>query len=97
MDVFWKVFSEFTEEDKRLYLKFVTGRGKLPLDIAKQNYPHTITVLGGNDATLPQAHICYNQIDLPKYTNEEVMRKRILTAVQFCGEVDTDGVRHADY
>jgi hypothetical protein len=53
--------------------------------------------MGGNNATLPQAHICYNQIDMPPYTTEEAMRKRILTAIQFCGEVDTDGVRHADY
>jgi len=79
--VFWKVFGEFSEADKRLYLKFVTGRAKMPLDIASQSYPHTVTKMGGNDSTLPQAHICYNQIDLPAYTKEEFLRKRLLTAI----------------
>jgi hypothetical protein len=69
----------------------------MPLDIANQSYQHTVTSMGGNNATLPQAHICYNQIDMPPYTTEEAMCKKLLTAIQFCGEVDTDGVRHADY
>ena len=34
-DVYWKVLSDFSEADKRLYLKFVTGRAKLPLNIEK--------------------------------------------------------------
>jgi hypothetical protein len=68
--VFWKVLTGFSEEDKRLYLKFVTGRSKMPLEIKKQSYPHTVTSMGGNNATLPQAHICYNQIDMPPYTTE---------------------------
>lgn len=33
-EVFWKILSEFSETDKQLYLKFVTGRAKMPLNIA---------------------------------------------------------------
>ena len=30
IDWFWEVLTEMEEEDKRLYLKFVNGRAKLP-------------------------------------------------------------------
>jgi len=29
---FWRVFEAFTEEEKALYLKFVWGRSRLPID-----------------------------------------------------------------
>ena len=29
---FWRVFEAFTEEEKGLYLKFVWGRSRLPID-----------------------------------------------------------------
>ena len=29
---------------------------------------------------------------MPKYTNKEIMRQRILTAIRYCGEIDTDWV-----
>ena len=30
-------------------------------------------------------------IDLPQYTKKEILRQRLLTAIRFCGEIDTDG------
>ena len=96
-EAFWEVLNEYSEADKKLYLRFVTGRAKLPLDLKAQEYQHTITSMGGNDSTLPQAHTCFNQIDLPPYTTKAAMSRRIQIAFQFCGEVDTDGGRRADY
>lgn len=29
---FWRVFEEFSEEDKRAYLKYVWGRSRMPSD-----------------------------------------------------------------
>ena len=71
------MLESYSEEDKKLYLRFVTGRSKIPLDLKAQEYKHTVTTMGGNDQTLPQAHTCFNQIDLPPYTKKEAMRKRI--------------------
>jgi hypothetical protein len=40
---FWEVMEEMEEEDKRLYLKFVNGRSKLPTNMATLRYKHQIT------------------------------------------------------
>lgn len=48
-DAFWEVLDEYSEVDKKLYLRFVTGRAKLPLDLKAQEYQHTVTSMGGND------------------------------------------------
>ena len=92
--MFWKVLEEFSEENKRLYLKFVTGKQKMSIDFGSTKDKHKVTSMGGNNATLPQSHTCFNTLDLPPYTTEEAMRKRIITAIQFCGEIDTDGRRY---
>lgn len=32
---FWRVFEEFSEEDKRAYLKYVWGRSRMPSDTSQ--------------------------------------------------------------
>jgi E3 ubiquitin-protein ligase HUWE1 len=79
-----------SEEDRQLYLRFVNGQAKLPSDLSKLNYKHTLRGRGGGDGALPEAHTCYNQIDIPEYTSKEIFRKMLLIAIRFCGEVDGD-------
>ena len=31
---------------------------------------------------LPTAHTCFNQLDLPEYPSEEIMRERLLVAIK---------------
>jgi E3 ubiquitin-protein ligase HUWE1 len=35
---------------------------------------------------LPTAHTCFNQLDLPQYPSEEVMRAKLLLAIRECSE-----------
>ena len=35
---------------------------------------------------LPTAHTCFNQLDLPEYPTEEIMRDKILLAIRECSE-----------
>ena len=39
---FWRVLSEFSDEEKSLYLKFVWGRSRLPLKDDKNTQRHTV-------------------------------------------------------
>jgi len=39
---FWRVFDRFTEEEKSLYLKFVWGRSRLPMDLTNLSYKHEV-------------------------------------------------------
>lgn len=36
-------------------------------------------------------HTCFNSIDIPQYSSKEILEKRLLTAIQMCGEIDGDG------
>ena len=35
---------------------------------------------------LPTAHTCFNQLDLPEYPSEEVMKAKLLLAIRECSE-----------
>lgn len=68
----------FTEQCK--FLLFVTGTSCIPLD--GYNPPFNITE--GEDMctdSLPRAHTCFNQIVLPEYSCYEILREKIMFAV----------------
>ena len=44
---------------------------------------------------LPSSHTCFFALDLPNYTEESVMREKLLYAIEFCKAIDND-VRAAD-
>jgi len=89
VDRFWRVLSEMSEEEKQLYLKFVWGRQRMPSDCKNLQYQHTICLESHEDG-MPQAHTCFFQIDIPSYKDDETCRKRLITAITYCGEIDTD-------
>jgi len=85
----WETLQEMSQLDLRLFLHFVWGRSRLPPDgspkwaegfkVVRQ------TTSGSNpDQSLPTAHTCFFQLDLPRYSSKEVCRQRILFAVQNC-------------
>ncbi len=82
----WSVLRTFSKEEKALFLQFVTGTSKVPLE--------GFRALQGNGETkpfnihkaydkelLPTAHTCFNQLDLPEYDTENDMRKKLLIAI----------------
>lgn len=85
---FWHVLRGFSQEERALFLQFVTGTAKVPLDGFK--------ALQGSDGIkrfnihkaencrhlLPTAHTCFNQLDLPDYTSEEILREKLLLAIR---------------
>ena len=78
-----------SEEDKSLYLRFVWGRSRLPSELNNLRYKHSICFYEDyGDSRLPEAHTCFFMIDLPGYSTEEIMEKRLLTAIQFCGSIE---------
>lgn len=96
--MFWNVLESFSEEEKQKYLKFVWGRQRLPSDVTNLYRKHTITFESHRgDAYLPVAHTCFFTIDLPNYSSEEVMKKKITIAMEFCGEIDGDGGANPTY
>ena len=92
---FWRVLEGFTELEKRMYLKFVWGRSRLPPEDHLNDCRHTVMLFEQSRFTdhnqhFPEAHTCFFQIDLPRYTTDQACRDKILYAIESCGDIDGD-------
>ena len=95
---FWRVFEDFDDEQRQMYLKFVWGRSRLPIDMKTLKDKHTIALAMNMDKTgFPHAHTCFFSIDIPNYPTDKIMRDKLLTAISMCGEIDTDGTPMQDF
>lgn len=84
---FWKVLSEFSQEQRAWFLQFATGTSRVPVEGFKgligMRGPQKFSVHRAFGADrLPSAHTCFNQLDLPDYPSEEVLREKLLQAVR---------------
>lgn len=71
---------------------FVTGTSKVPLGGFKalrgQRGPQRFTIqkVPARHDSLPASHTCFNTLDLPSYTDAEVLRDKLLIAIREGGE-----------
>eukprot|EP00873_Tetraselmis_striata_P013303 jgi/Tetstr1/433567/TSEL_022834.t1 len=79
---FWRVVHGFSEEQKRLFLSFVTGSGRVPIKgLSDLHPPFTITKNGPHSERLPTAHTCFNTLLLPTYGDADTLERCLLTAI----------------
>ena len=74
---FWEWLENCKVEDKFKYLKFVTGRSRLP----KSNYRHIINLISDKDL-LPISHTCSSTLDLPNYDSKNVLCKKMQYVIE---------------
>ena len=79
---FWEIVLQFTEEDKKKFLSFVTGCDRAPID-GLGSLPITISNGGTDLEQLPSAHTCFNNLILPNYNDKEKLKKNLLTAINY--------------
>ena len=60
---------------------FLTGTDRIPI-LGMKRVKIYIQSTNGGDAYFPVAHTCFNLLDLPQYTSEQVLRERLLTAIE---------------
>ena len=65
--------TKFSDEERSGVLRFCTGSARVPLD--GFNPPLTITKSEHDDAALPHAHTCFNQLVLPAYESKEELSR----------------------
>ncbi|KAM8979305.1 ubiquitin-protein ligase E3C isoform 2-T2 [Sarcophilus harrisii] len=81
--IFWKVVESFTDEEKRKLLKFVTSCSRPPLLGFKELYPAFCIHNGGSDLDrLPTASTCMNLLKLPEFYDENLLRSKLLYAIE---------------
>lgn len=72
----FEVLDNFSPLDRRLFLKFISGRSRLPASAASSITMH-VCGNGKPDGTLPTAATCYQKLYWPNYTNVEAARDRL--------------------
>lgn len=59
---------------------FLTGSDRIPI-LGMKSLKFIIQPTGGGDNYLPVAHTCFNLLDLPKYTNKDILKTKIVQAI----------------
>jgi hypothetical protein len=87
---FWRAVARFTDEQRVLLLKFMTGTTRIPYSGGSTPFRLKIaSEPGGNpDALLPRASTCFNRLYLPRYSTDEIAYVKILYAVQNCATME---------
>ncbi|XP_057189975.1 E3 ubiquitin-protein ligase HECTD3 isoform X2 [Triplophysa rosa] len=82
----WEALMNFTNEDRSRFLRFVTGRSRLPAPI------YIFPDKQGSEITdaLPQSSTCSSTLYLPKYPSAKVCEEKLRYAAYNCVAIDTD-------
>jgi E3 ubiquitin-protein ligase HECTD3 len=83
VETMWKALERFTNEERGQFLRFITGRRRLPCSVFIQSMRET--------NCLPRAATCSNCLYLPDYTAVDIAYKKLLFAAYNCIAIDTDG------
>ncbi|KAI3618920.1 ubiquitin-protein ligase [Moniliophthora roreri] len=88
----WRALKSFNREERAKVLSFATGTSRVPLggfvDLQGVQGVQRFSIhrAYGESDRLPQAHTCFNQIDLPQYSSYEMLRQQVLLAISEGGE-----------
>ena len=88
---FWKSLYSFNQKERQLFLRFVWGRNRLPINESDwKNDNFTIKLLNIDKNSLPIAHTCFFSIDLPPYDNFKLCQSKLKFAINNCQAIDVD-------
>lgn len=79
---FWKAVEAFTDDQRRMLLKFVTSCSRPPLLGFKELQPPFCIQSAGAGDRLPSASTCMNLLKLPEFDSQALLHERLLYAIQ---------------
>ncbi|XP_072351454.1 probable E3 ubiquitin-protein ligase HERC4 [Scyliorhinus torazame] len=84
---FWEVFGNLEEEKKKRFLAFLSGSERIPAG-GIRNYRISIinTKSSKPDSSYPRAYTCTKSLDLPNYDSIEILREKLLHAIEHSEE-----------
>ncbi|XP_018517718.1 probable E3 ubiquitin-protein ligase HERC3 [Lates calcarifer] len=84
IQMFWEVFDDLTEDQKKTFLWFVTGFERVPI-LGLENIKMTVRVKEVQDLTddqyYPETHTCFSCLELPLYSTKEIMQIKLTEAL----------------
>ena len=66
----------------KISIRFAWGRARLPRE-EDWDKPFKLTRRNGGDKSLPVAHTCFFQVEMPEYSSQEKAKKALDIAVNF--------------
>ncbi|MGH0120210.1 UNVERIFIED_CONTAM: hypothetical protein FKN15_006371 [Acipenser sinensis] len=87
---FWQTLEEFSNEERVLFMRFVSGRSRLPANTADISQRFQIMKVDRPYDSLPTSQTCFFQLRLPPYSNQAVMAERLRYAINNCRSIDMD-------
>jgi E3 ubiquitin-protein ligase HECTD3 len=81
--IMWEALEKFSNDDRSRFLRFITGRRRLPCTIF-------IDSAENHNSKLPTSATCSNTLYLPKYKNIEEAVDKLRYASYNCVAIDTD-------
>ncbi|KAL1023772.1 hypothetical protein UPYG_G00045920 [Umbra pygmaea] len=83
---FWSVFTDFSVEEKKTFLTFLTGTDRLPRGRSLSKLQMTITNLASTDADehYPKAQTCFLTLCLPNYSSVDILQEKLRYAINHC-------------
>ena len=83
VQLFWHVMATLPDAQRRKVVKFVTSTPRGPLlGFSQLNPRFSIRDSGADENRLPSTSTCVNLLKLPMYRSEEVLRAKLLAAVE---------------
>ena len=86
----WEVLEEMEPSERVLFLKFVSGRSRLPVNAVDLGQRFQIMKVDKDKNSLPTAQTCFFQLRMPNYESKEILRERLLYAILHCRAIDMD-------
>ncbi|KAF7696652.1 hypothetical protein HF521_005070 [Silurus meridionalis] len=86
----WQSLEEFTNEERVLFLRFVSGRSRLPSNPADITQKFQIIKVDRPMNGLPTAQTCFFQLRLPPYTSQAMLAERLRYSIHNCPSIDMD-------
>ncbi|XP_033633807.1 probable E3 ubiquitin-protein ligase HERC1 isoform X2 [Asterias rubens] len=86
----WQTLREFSNEERVLFMRFVSGRSRLPTNIADISQRFQIMRVERTVDGLPTAQTCFFQLRIPPYSSQPLMAERLRYAIYNCRSIDMD-------
>ena len=89
---FWTAMSEFSNEERQAFLRFVWSRSRLPRmkESFSQRFKLQNCQLSPPDQYYPVAHTCFFSLELPRYSSLEITKEKLRYAIFNCSAIDAD-------
>ena len=81
VDWLWEILEEFDAQQRTMFMEFVTGSSRVPIEGIKDFKVHVIMTATYETARFPSAHTCFNTLDIYLYESKQIFKEKLEHAI----------------